>query len=68
MNFREHKDLKAKIISAETQNKLQRQLNEFGNTVDIVDLQYSTHGVSGWNGTNMESWSALILYKEKGDK
>lgn len=68
MNFREHKGLKAKIISAETQNKLQKQLNEFGDKVDVIDLQYSTHGISGWNGITAESWSALILYKEKGDK
>lgn len=68
MNFREHKDLKAEVIASNNPRDLKSRVNKFCEGVDVIDLQYSTHGISGWNGTNVESWSVFILYKEKGDK
>lgn len=65
MNFREHKNVKAKVICGLTANKLQEAVNKFCDKVELVDLQYSTHGVSTYSGNSVEQFSVFILYKEK---
>lgn len=65
MNFREHKDVKAKVITALTPANLQMEVNKFCDGVELVDLQYSTHGTDTFNGSVAECFSVFILYKEK---
>ena len=65
MNFREHKNVRAKIITALTAAKLQVAVNVFCEGVELVDLQYSTHGISTFTGNTVEVFSVFILYKNK---
>lgn len=67
MNFREHKKVKARCITALSASKLQAEVNKFCNGVELVDLQYSSHGVSTYMGNMSETYSVFILYKEKGE-
>lgn len=65
MNFRDNNNLKAKVISAFSPSALEKSVNKFCDGVDVIDLQYSTHAMTTWNGTNSESWSVFIIYREK---
>lgn len=65
MNFREHKNVKVTILADFTPSKLQAKVNKFCEGIELVDLRYSTHGISTFNGSTLESFSVLILYKEK---
>lgn len=65
MNFREHKNVKAKVITVLTSVKLQFEVDKFCEGVELVDLQYSTHGVSTFTGNTIEVFSVFILYKAK---
>ena len=68
MNFRDNNNLKAKVIFAFSPTALEKSVNKFCDGVDVIDLQYSTHAFSSWNGTVVESWSVFIIYRGKGDK
>lgn len=65
MNFREHKDVKARVIHSINARDLEAKVNKFCNDIELVDLQYSTHGYADSWGNVRETWSVLILYKEK---
>ena len=61
MKFREYQNLKSHIIESESKNMLCVLVNEFGESNDIIDLQYSSHlSVDG-----DDRYSVFILYKEK---
>ena len=67
MNFREYENVKIKVFTALTGKLLTAEINKFCNKVDLLDVQYSTHGVSTYTGQVSESFSALVIYKEKGE-
>lgn len=61
MKFREYENLKSTIIEHYNENTLCVLVNEFGESNDIIDLQYSSHLSAA--GNNL--YSVFILYKEK---
>ena len=61
MKFREYQNLKSHIMESESKNMLCVLVDEFGESNDIIDLQYSTHLSSDGD----DRYSVFILYREK---
>lgn len=61
MKFREYQNLKSHIIESESKNMLCVLVNEFGESNDIIDLQYSSH----LSADGDDRYSVFILYREK---